>query len=339
VYPGKSEIKIGCLKKILGAVMCYSAQIEADYKKYVKLFGAHMSLREFAELYWERANGSRIKIPKAVDAAFNDPGVAGQSEIVTSIERFNASEVLVLEQELFKQRKRLADAERTLQTKTTKAATESRRIATEKIETAIRRLDDLRRTEPKDRDSRIFPGHYAPILVSENGQRVVKPMRYQCRIAGKPASYDVKYPRTYIARRDNLEGFWKPCFGYTHGVMLVDAFYENVSKAKFEGTLLETHEADENVILEFRPGNGQLMLVACLWSRWSAPGQPDLLSFAAITDDAPPEIAATGHNRCVVPIKMENVDAWLNPDPARLEDQYAILDDCERPYYEHRLAA
>jgi hypothetical protein len=52
------------------------------------------------------------------------------------------------------------------------------------------------------------------VLVVENGQRVVKAMRYQCRIAGKPASYDVKYPDvkypgTYNARRDNLEGFWK----------------------------------------------------------------------------------------------------------------------------------
>jgi hypothetical protein len=33
----------------------------------------------------------------------------------------------------------------------------------------------------------------------EDGQRVVKPMRYQCRIAGKPATYDVKYPGTYNA--------------------------------------------------------------------------------------------------------------------------------------------
>jgi putative SOS response-associated peptidase YedK len=103
-------------------------------------------------------------------------------------------------------------------------------------------------------------------------------MRYQCRIAGKPAFYDVRYPGTYNARRDNLEGFWKPLFGYTHGVMLVDVFYENVSKAKMEGTLLETHERDENVVLEFRPSNGELMHVACLWSRWSAPGKPDLLS-------------------------------------------------------------
>lgn len=55
------------------------------------------------------------------------------------------------------------------------------------------RLEDIRRTESQPRDSRILPAHYAPVMVMENGQRVVKPMRYQCRIAGKPASYDAKY--------------------------------------------------------------------------------------------------------------------------------------------------
>ncbi len=29
----------------------------------------------------------------------------------------------------------------------------------------------------------------------------------------------------------------------------------------------------------------------------------------------------------------------LNPDPANLRAPYAILDDRERPYYEHRMAA
>jgi hypothetical protein len=32
--------------------VCYSAQIEADYKKYVRMFGAHIDIREFARLYW-----------------------------------------------------------------------------------------------------------------------------------------------------------------------------------------------------------------------------------------------------------------------------------------------
>lgn len=94
--------------------------------------------------------------------------------------------------------------------------------------------------------------------------------------------------------------------------MLVDVFYENVKKWKFENTLLETHDKDENVVLESRPNNGQLLSVACLWSRWAAPGQPDLLSFAAISDEPPPEGAAAGHDRCIVPIKQENVEAWLN---------------------------
>jgi putative SOS response-associated peptidase YedK len=320
--------------------MCYSAQIQADYRKFVRMFGALMDIDEFARLFFERAEGvSKAKIPKAMEDAFAAPESDAERQIKAFIDQFNRDQTTKLEQDLFKQRKRLADAERSLLTTVTKAATENQRIATDKIAWTRGKLDDMQRTEPKPRDSRIFPGHYAPVVVMENGRLVVKPMRYQCRIAGKPASYDVKYPGTYNARRDNLEGFWKPCFGHTHGVMLVEVFYENVSKAKFEGTLWETHEKDENVVLEFRPSNDELMHVACLWSRWSAPGQPDLLSFAAITDEPPPEIAAAGHDRCIIPIKPENVDTWLNPDPRDLESLYAILDDGHRPYYEHRLAA
>jgi len=121
--------------------------------------------------------------------------------------------------------------------------------------------------------------------------------------------------------------------------MLVDAFYENVSKAKMEGTLFDSHERDEDVVLEFRPYNSQLMHVACLWSRCSAPGETDLLSFAAITDEPPPEVAAAGHDRCIVPIKPDNINAWLNPDASDLAAMYAILDDRDRPYFEHKLAA
>jgi putative SOS response-associated peptidase YedK len=92
-------------------------------------------------------------------------------------------------------------------------------------------------------------------------------------------------------------------------------------------------------VLEFSPRPRHDMLVACLWSRWSAPGEPDLLSFAAITDEPPPEVQAAGHDRCIVPIKPEHVDAWLTPGRGQLAEQHAILDDRDRPYYEHRLAA
>jgi putative SOS response-associated peptidase YedK len=319
--------------------VCYSAQIQADYRRYVKMFGAQMDIREFARLFWERAEGYKAKIPKGMEAPFLDPQNDDERQIKEFIDRFNIEQAATLEQDLFKQRTRLADAERALQTKVTKAATESRRIATDKIDSSMRRLDDLRRTTLKDRDARIFPGHYAPVLVVENGQYVVKPMRYQCRIAGKPANYDVRFPGTYNARRDNLEGFWKPLFGYLHGLMIVSRFYENVSRARMEGRTLAEGEKDENVVLEFKPDSGEDMLVACLWSRWTAKDQPDLLSFAAITDEPPAEVAAAGHDRCIVPIKPENVEAWLNPDASNLAALQAILDDRDRPYYEHRLAA
>jgi putative SOS response-associated peptidase YedK len=106
-----------------------------------------------------------------------------------------------------------------------------------------------------------------------------------------------------------------------------------------EGRELAPGEKEENVILEFRPQQTQDMLVACLWSHWTGTGEPDLLSFAAITDAPPAEVAAAGHDRCINPIKPEYVDAWLNPDPKNLAAQQAILEDRERPCYEHRMAA
>lgn len=319
--------------------MCYSAQVWANYRKYTKAYGADISIFQFAKLYGFRQADKRIKIPKAADAAFADPQTDDERGIKGLIEQFNAGQVQTLEQELFKQRQRLANAERTLQAKVTKGAEESKEIAGRKIEWALGKLADLRRSEAKDRDSRIFPGYYVPVMISVGGKRTVMPMRYQCRPAGKPANYDRRFPGLYNARRDNLEGFWKGQFGVTHGVMVVNRFYENVSRHRAEGRDLAPGEAEENVVLEFRPRPEHDMLVACLWSRWESPGEQELLSFAAITDEPPAEVAAAGHDRCIIPIKPENLDAWLNPQPGNLAALYAILDDRDKPYYEHRQAA
>lgn len=90
------------------------------------------------------------------------------------------------------------------------------------------------------------------------------------------------------------------------------------------------------------------MLVACLWDRWEKKGEPDLYSFAAITDEPPPEVAATGHNRCIIPLNPADLGAWLcTPSSSRpgisqdpvLSTYYALLDHRERPYYVHELAA
>jgi len=306
--------------------MCYSAQIRADYKQFFRMFGGVLTLDAFAALYYERQSNPKIKIPKAMDAAFMSPENEDERGIKHLIDAFNTQQATKLEQDLFAQRKRLADGQRKLLVKTTKKASEDVRIATTKVEWGLGKLADLRRAEPEPRDARIFPGVYAPVMIWEDGHRVIKPMRYQCRSAGKPEKFDFLYPGTYNARRDNLEGFWRGQFGVSHGVMVINAFYEHVD---LEG---------KDTVLEFRPRPEQDMWLACLWSKWTAPGQPDLLSFAVIMDEPPPEIAAAGHDRCPIPLKLENIDAWLRPDKGNLDAQYAILDDRARPYYEHRLA-
>jgi putative SOS response-associated peptidase YedK len=302
--------------------MCYSARVWADYRKYQREFGAVLSIGEFAKLIHDRETGAKLKLPRALDLALAGEAAEGIGE---SIARWTRNQIAGLEQEIFKQRKRLADAERALATKPTKKAAEEQRIATSKVEAALERLADLKRSEPLPKDSRIFPGMYAPVMVLERGKRVLRPMRYQCRPEGKPALYDRKYPGTYNARRDNLEGFWKGLFGVRHGLMVADVFYENV-----------TGPEGKNQVLAFTPKTGEPMLIACLWSPWSGDGE-ELLSFAAITDDPEPEVAAAGHDRTIINIKPEHVDAWLaGGDPQAM---YRIFDDKRHPYYEHRLAA
>ncbi|GLR00123.1 SOS response-associated peptidase family protein [Dyella mobilis] len=310
--------------------MCYSAEVWADYRRFEREFGSVLSIRDFVHLFGRKDKEGKWYIPKALEAAFAHPRSPEEQRIKELIDAHNVEEARRFEQELFSQKTRLNEAERKLQVKETKAAQESVRIATNKIEKAKLNLDDLRRTELKPRDSRIFPGWYAPVMVSEQGQRILLPMRYGCRPAGKPAWYDTKFPGTYNARRDNLEGFWKGQFGHTHGLMVCTTFYENV-----EGP------GGKNQVVQFKPRTGEPMFIACLWSNWTDPKgeEPDLLSFAAITDEPEPEVAETGHDRTIINIKPEHIDAWLNPDPKNIAALHAIFDDKRHPYYEHRLAA
>lgn len=311
--------------------MCYSAKAQQDYTLFVREFGATVAIKAYIRLFWNRKeHGSPYRIPKAMEDAFFRDASQETTEVRELIKDYRNVEASRLESELFAQKTRLNAAERTLQAKTTKKALEDQRIATDKIEKARLKLADLRRPETLPRDTRIFPGNYCTVLASEEGTRVVMPMRYQCRPQSKPSFYDKQYPGTYNARRDNLEGFWKPLFGHSHAIMVADSFYENV-----------TGPDGKNKILEFTPRDGGPMYIACLFSRWSDPKgvEPDLLSFAAITDEPEPEVAATGHDRTIINIKPEHIDDWLNPDPANRAAFQLILDDKRRPYYEHREAA
>lgn len=322
--------------------MCYSAQIRADHDRYVRHFGATISLQRFTELFWERRrDGSWTKIPKAMREAFRRPQSEAGFELARLVAEGDREQEQRYHEELTAQRERLAKAEAVLASpKPTKKAAEDKRIAGNRIAAAERNLRALQRRELEDDDSRIYPGTYAPVLIERDGERLVVPMRYQCRMPGWNAAVERKYPGTYNARRDKLEESWGQLFGYRHGILIVTRFYENVARHRTEGRELAPGEKEENVVLAFDPEPPQDMLVACLWNvSKGADNGADLFTFAAITDEPPPEVAAAGHDRCIVPIKPEHVDAWLNPVLAPREALYAILDDKARPYYAHRIAA
>ncbi len=323
--------------------MCYSAAVRADHAAFQRLFPkSRMALKEFFNLYWRKKSAKPpLRTPRVMDAQFAHAKSEDERAIHDLVAELDATQVVALEQDLFKQRKRLADAERSLQSKATKKAQEHQRISTAKIEQALQRLSRLKRPGLNESDARIFPGWWAPVLVMQDGEPVIRPMRYQCRPAGKPASYDTKYPGTYNARRDNLRGFWRGQFGHTHGLMIVSAFFENVAQHAAEGRELLHGERQQNTVLRFEPNPAQDMYVACLYSHWTSPNpdEPDLWSFAAVTDDPPPEVAAAGHDRCIVQLRPENVAAWLTPAERSLEELDALLADKEPAFYEHRMAA
>lgn len=171
--------------------MCYSAQVGTDFRKYQRAFGADLDIHAFVSLYASRAQEPRIRIPKGVDLAFLGDMSPQAGAIRQHIDAWNAALVTRSEQELFKQAKRLADAERKLALKETRAALNDQRIAGNKIQQLKRWIADGKRIrhEPA-RDDRIFPNWYAPVLIEVGGKRIVRPMRYHCRPAGMDASID-----------------------------------------------------------------------------------------------------------------------------------------------------
>ena len=315
--------------------MCYSAEVWADYHSFIKTFGADVDIKEFVKLYVQRQQGFKGKIPKGMDLAFLHPKTPEEKQVHELIQAYNTELISESEQEMFKQTKRVADAERKLAVKETQKALTDVRVGGNKVKQMKRWIADAKRStlEP-ERDNRIWPDWYAPVLIQKGGKKIVIPMRYHCRPEGMDPSIDRtkdgKVSGTYNSRRDNLKRFWRHQYGHTHGLMLAEQFYEQVER-----------EGGKSEEIKFNPRTGETMYIACLWSHWTDPEgkEPDLYSFAAITDTPEPEVAEAGHDRTIINIRPENVDAWLNPDPKNLAAMDAILDDKRHPYYEWQKAA
>lgn len=319
--------------------MCYSARVRQNLKHLSRRYSAKVDWEAFEDMYRRRAEGEDIKASRDLQRNFQHPETDVERRTAGHIAHYLKEKKEEWENEVFVQRRRLAAAEESLTKRETKKAREDIRIATKKVQTFLERLADLCRTEPNNEDARIFPSTYAPVLIAQEGHTIIRPMRYTCRLAGKPADHDKRFPGTYNARRDSLDDYWREVYGRHHAVMVVSGFYENVPRHLYEHRELAPEEKEQNLVLEFDPKPARDMLVACLWDRWSRRGEPDLYSFAAITDEPTPEVSVTGHQRTIITIQEEHLSDWLNPSRQNKEQLENILNAKDTPYYVHKIAA
>jgi putative SOS response-associated peptidase YedK len=319
--------------------MCFSARVRQDLKKLSRRYEAEVDWAAFEELYRRRAEGEDIKASRDLQRNFQHPETDVERRIAAYITQYLHAKRSDWESGVFAQKRRVAEAEESLAKRESKKAREDIRIGTKKAQDFLDSLADLRRTEPNNEDARIFPLSYAPVLIAEEGRTVIKPMRYTCRLAGKPADVDKRFPGIYNARRDSLDDYWRAVYGRSHAVMVISGFYENVPEHLYQHRDLAPNEKEKNLVLEFDPKPSRDMLVACLWDHWRQPGNPSLNSFAAITDDPTPEVAATGHQRTIITIQEQYLSEWLSPQGLGRERLEHILSEKESPYYVHQIAA
>ncbi len=323
--------------------MCYSAQVYADFRKYER-YGGKLDIKSFVQVFWERKkNGDLMKVmPKAMADAFMLPRNEGEQEVKDAVLEAYRSVSLVLEQELATQTERLVKAEAVLASaKPTKKAANDQRIAGDKIKATRAKMDELATLAKGEGYGRIWPGHYAPVLIRDpaTGERLIVPMRYRARPIGWTEADEKARPGCYNAREDSLRKVWKGLFGYQHGIVVASRFYESVSLHDHQHRPLAPGEREQTVELTFTAEPPQDMVLACLWRYVEAEGdRPGFYGFAAITRDPPPEVQQAGHDRCIIALKPENIDAWLEPDPANLSSSCAILDDPLDATYRHELA-
>lgn len=309
-------------------------------------YGARVDDALFEDLFRRRAEGEKVRVPKALEVQFEVDDTPSASRIRGWIERHARRREEDIERDLLSQMKRLADAEGKLAGRPTRTALNEREVAERRIERLRNQRDRLRSGALSDLDSRIYAFDWAPVLIRREGERWIVPMRYHLRPSGMPENFDRKYPGCYNARRDSLTGFWRRQFGRNHAVLILASFFENVKLHDYERRGLDPGEAERNRVVQFFPRGHEVMEVPCIWDHWvsrsglpSSSGAPGsvLESFALITDEPPPEVAATGHGRCPIFLRERNLDGWLDPAGRSDERLFSLLDDRERPYYEHSL--
>src|SRR5262245_29053241 len=113
--------------------MCFSARINQNLHSLARIFGAAIDWPKFNDVFRQRLTHPSMKMGRALEANFMNSDAPETLVSHELIDSYRKTQATAWEQELFKQKKRLADAERDLKVKETRKASESKRIATDKI--------------------------------------------------------------------------------------------------------------------------------------------------------------------------------------------------------------
>lgn len=223
-------------------------------------------------------------------------------------------------------------------------------------------------------DGRIFPNSFAPVIIEKDGKRLIVPMRYQVWPSGPAYKTDPQHLSLFNARKDNLlkpGGLWRNLLGKKHGLLVFHRFYEWVEvrdlvaagtvtleevKKRFELQELEKKKKalaagkpyrpsptakkpaiERKIEICFTPRDKQVIWTPVLYDERTLESGHVLRSFAVITDEPTPEVAAAGHDRSPIFLRRDAVDAWLNPKGLTQQQCIELLGQVDRMYFEHRL--
>lgn len=312
--------------------MCYSIQVAQSLKRLLRSLNVVMDYEEAERVFLQRLENPtlNINVSRAFESNFDRPANERELRIKSLISEYRRRQRPLIEAKLTEEQDRLDSNQKKLSVKFTKNAEREVGIAGRAIQRLSQNLDDLTRSEFHPKDERLYPRIYGGFIVRRGDVNVLTPMRYFCRPNGFPASIDGKYPTLYNSRRDNLEGFWRQQFGSHHAIVVMDRFYEFVSRPTAD-------EPKRTVELQFTPQPPQPMLMACIWSPWDGP-EGKLNGAAVVTDDPPPEIAAAGHDRCPIALLPEAAERWLTPQGRTPAELQAVLSERQVTFYRNDVA-
>jgi len=146
-------------------------------------------------------------------------------------------------------------------------------------------------------DQLIVPYRPAPVLV--NGEMRIMKFSMVPSWSKEPK---VKFA-THNARLESIDEkpTWKSVFTQRHCLVPMTDFIEPIYEGDFAGNMVAFSAKDDEIIY-----------AAGVWDEWVNRETGEVTqSFAIITQDPPPFVASTGHDRCPVFLEKAAGDEWL----------------------------